>query len=123
MANNPPRLFIALYTDEDIDGKLAAHLRAKGYDAISTPEMGNFTLSDEMQIDFATAQGRTILTHNAKDFEPLAKEYLRKGKDHSGIVASDQIDFGELLRRVLNMLDRIDADQMRNRYHHLGEFR
>ena len=32
MAANEPRLFIALYTDENIDGRLAEQLRARGYD-------------------------------------------------------------------------------------------
>lgn len=123
MATDPPRLYIALYTDEDIDGKLAAQIRANGYDAISTLEMGNLTLSDEQQVDYATGQGRAILTHNTKDFEPLAREYLRRDKFHYGIIVSDQIYFGELLRRVLNMLDRVDADGMKNTFHYLGEFK
>lgn len=123
MATHPPRLYIALYTDEDIDGELAAQIRARGYDAISTPEVDNMTLSDEMQVDFATSQERAILTHNAKDFEPLFRDFLQRGKDHYGIVISDQIEIGELLRRVLNMLDRVDAEQMRNAFHHLGEFK
>ncbi len=123
MATNPPRLYIALYTDEDIDGELAAQIRANGYDAISTPEVDNLTLSDEKQVDFATSQQRAILTHNAKDFEPLFRKYARIKKEHYGIVISDQIEIGELLRRVLNMLDRVDAEQMKNTFHHLGEFK
>ena len=123
MATDPPRLYIALYTDEDIDGKLAAQIRAKGYDAISTPEMRNLTLTDEQQVAYATSQGRAILTHNAKDFEPLAEKFLEKGIVHYGIVVSDQIELGELLRRVLNMLDRVDADGMKNTFHYLGEFK
>ncbi|MBI4671664.1 MAG: DUF5615 family PIN-like protein [Chloroflexi bacterium] len=123
MASNAPCLYIALYTDEDIDGELAAQIRANGYDAISTPEVNNLTLSDEMQVAFATSQQRAILTHNAKDFEPLFREYLRIKKEHYGIIISDQIEIGELLRRVLNMLDRVDAEQMKNTFHHLGEFK
>lgn len=38
MAANEPRLYIALYTDEDVYKKLAGHMRARGYDVISAYE-------------------------------------------------------------------------------------
>ncbi len=50
MATDEPRLYIAFYTDEDVDGRLAAQLRAKGYDAISTFEVGNTTIKDPVQL-------------------------------------------------------------------------
>ncbi len=79
MATNEPRLYIALYTDEDVDGRLAAQLRAKGYDAISTFEVGNKTIKDPAQFAYAINAQRTILTHNSQDFAPLFDELWNKG--------------------------------------------
>lgn len=123
MANDATRLYIALYTDADVHGDLAAQLRAREYDVISAVEAGNVDISDPSQLEFAISQGRAILTFNIQDFEPLHREYLNKGREHFGIVVCDQIPIGELLRRVLSMLDQVDVDQMKNSYHHLGEFK
>ncbi len=123
MASAAPRLYVALYTDEDIDGELAAQICANGFDAIATAEAQNLGLADEAQLEFAISRGRAILTHNAKDFALLFDEYWQKGRDHFGIVVSEQLPLGELLRRVLMMLDQIDAEQMKNSYHNLGEFK
>ena len=123
MATDAARLYIALYTDADVHGELAEQLRAREYDALSAVEAGNADLSDLQQLEFAISQGRAILTFNIQDFEPLHKHYVNSGRDHFGIAVCDQIPIGEVLRRVINMLDQIDAEQMKNTYHHLGEFK
>ena len=123
MASIPPRLYVALYTDTDVHGKLVQQIRARGYDAISAGEANNQDLSDSEHLAFAMKQGRAILTHNTKDFEPLAKQFANQGREHFGIVVSPQLSIGELLRRVLKMLNTVDAEQMKNSYHDLGEFK
>ena len=64
-----------LYLDEDVWMGLAEALRQRGYDAIATGELERKGLPDEEQLAFAVTQGRAILTHNIKDFVPLAQEY------------------------------------------------
>ena len=123
MASDSPRLYVALYTDTDVHGKLVKQIRARGYDAISAGEVHNENLSDPEHLAFAVSQGRAILTHNTKDFEPLAQQFGNEGKEHFGIVVSPQLSIGELLRRVLKMLNTVDVDQMRNSYRDLGEFK
>lgn len=123
MASRTSRLYIALYLDEDVDKKLARQLREHHHDAVSTHEIGNTGLSDPLQLEYAIRNERAILTHNAQDFEPLFREYAEQKRDHFGIIVSNQIYIGDLLRLLLNMLDRLDADQMKNSYHHLGEFK
>lgn len=123
MAANSPSLYIALYTDADVYGELASQLRAREFDAISTMEAGNTELSDPAQLEYAVSQKRAIVTFNIQDFEPLHREYLRDEKSHYGIIVCNQIELGELLRRLLKLLNQIDADQMKNTYHHLGEFK
>jgi hypothetical protein len=123
VATVEPRLYIALYTDADVHGKLAGQIRARGFDAVSADEVGNKGLDDLAQLEYAVTQRRVLLTHNARDFEPLAKEYWNTGKDHFGIVVSQKLPIGELLRRVLKMLNTVDADEMKNSYRDLGEFK
>ncbi len=112
-----------LYIDADISPKLAAALRARGYDAVSAHEVGQAKSSDEEQMTFAVAQGRALLTCNTKDFTPIFEEYWFAGRDHSGVIVSEQLTFGEMLRRVMALLDAVTADGMRNNWKNLAEFR
>lgn len=99
-----PRLFIALYTDEDVTSDLAPALRRRGYTAESTAEAGNVGVPDEAQLTYAAERGMAILTYNAQDFIPLARAWYFADCEHVGIIISEQFrqgQFGELLRRVL----------------------
>ena len=122
MAIEEARLFIALYTDADVGLELAKQLRARGYDAVSALELGRYRPSDQEQWDYAISERRTILTFNIKHFKPLFEAYWNVGKGHYGVIVSDQIEFGELLRRVLKLLDTVAADEMINNIKYLGEF-
>ena len=119
------RLFVALYTDEDVTIDLAPALRWRGYMAQSTAEAGNAEMSDEAQLTYATEQGMAIVTYNAQDFIPLARTWFATGRAHAGIILSEQFSqrqFGELLRRVLRLLDSLTADEMYNRIAFLQQF-
>jgi len=122
MANEDEELFIALYTDADVNGKLAATLRKHGYDARSAFEEANDKLHDDQQLEFATSRNRTILTHNQRDFVPLHRKWQKEGKHHSGIILSPRIAIGELLRRMLRLLNHITADEMRDNLTYLSDF-
>lgn len=122
MLPDEEHLFIALYTDADVNGKLAAKLREQGFDTLSTVEAHNTELSDEQQLEFATFHNRAILSHNSKDFEPLHRKWFHEGKHHAGIIISQRLGIGELLRRTLRLLNQVAADEMQNSCRHLGEF-
>jgi len=122
MANQGARLFVALYTDADIHGGLAAQVRRRGFDAISAYEAGTGSLDDPDQLQYATSQRRAILTCNAKDFAPLVDEWYQTGRDHYSVIVSEQIPIGEMLRRVLRLLDTVSADEMNNAFYNLAEF-
>ena len=115
-------LFVRLYVDADITPKLAHALRSRGHDAISAHEVGNAEVSDAEHMAFAASQGRTLLTCNAQDFTPLFEDYWFAGTEHSGVVVSEQLELGEMLRRVTAFLDTLTADEMRNNWKNLGEF-
>jgi hypothetical protein len=122
MANETQRLFITLYTDADVHGGLAAQIRLRGFDAISAYETGNAELSDADQLAYAASQRRAILTCNAKDFAPLSKIWWQDGRRHHGIIVSEQLPLGEMLRRMLRLLDSVSADVLENGYRNLAEF-
>jgi predicted nuclease of predicted toxin-antitoxin system len=115
------QLFVALYTDADVTPKLARLLRERKFDAVSAHEVGNAESEDSEQLAYAASQGRVILTYNAKDYAPLLDEYWWAGREHHGIIVSEQLPIGELLRRVLRFLNTVTADEMRNNYKNLGE--
>ena len=116
------KLFIALYTDADIHAELAEQIRKHGFDATSASEEKRRYLDDEPQLEYATSQGRAILTHNQQDFAPLHEKWQREGREHAGIILSVQIPIGELLRRTLNLLNQVTADEIHNNLRHLSDF-
>jgi hypothetical protein len=95
MAQNDPRLFVSLYTDEDVTSDLAPALRRRGYSAQSTVEVGNAALSDEAQLVYATESGMAILTYNIQDFVPLAQTWFLSNREHSGIILSEQFSHNQ----------------------------
>ena len=96
---------VRLFIDEDVHDRLAEALRRKGFDAINTREAGRKGLPDVEQLEFATAQGRAILSFNLVDYEALAKEFFHTGKRHAGIIVSPRRSFGEIFQRVVQLVE------------------
>ena len=97
-------------------------MREHGFDAVAAYEAGNIEVPDAAHLEFAASQRRALLTCNVKDFSPLFDEWWEVGKEHYGIIVSEQLGFGEMLRRVLNLLDSVTAGEMRNNYKNRAEF-
>src|SRR5829696_5673086 len=85
-----PRLFIALYTDEDITTELAPALRERGFEAQSAFEAGMLNTEDDAQLAYATSRGMTLLSSNLDHFVRLAKVYSAAGASHGGIIVSSE---------------------------------
>jgi hypothetical protein len=62
---------LLLYTDEDVNERLAAALRNLGHNADSFREHSTFGWSDARQLAKAIDLGRAIVTSNRKDFRLL----------------------------------------------------
>ena len=52
------RLFIELYLDEDVDVLIATMLRARGFQAVTTQQVGIVGSSDEAQFVHAVSLGK-----------------------------------------------------------------
>jgi len=119
-------LFVRLYLDRHIMTRLAADLRSRGYDALTTEEAGKDTASDEEQLTFATAENWAILTFNIRDFAPLHEQWQASGRPHAGIIVSQQLGrrhYGLLLERLLRLLNHFTAEEMIGNFVHLEQFK
>jgi predicted nuclease of predicted toxin-antitoxin system len=112
-----------LLLDEDVRVMLAAILRQRGCDAIHVLEIGRGGKSDPEQLVYAVSDGRTILTHNIRDFVILDRAYQDQAKEHTGIIVSDQVPLRELLRRTLRCLNQHTKETLRNRVVWLQDFK
>lgn len=112
-------LFIRLYLDEDVDVLVAEMVRAHGFDALTTREARRLGDSDAAQLAFATAEGRVFLTHNRGHFERLVEEHFHAGNDHPGVLFAARRLPGELVRRLLVILNSVTAGEMKNQVRYL----
>jgi len=119
MSRTPVKLFL----DEHIWRGLTEALHARGYDALHVQDVQRGGMDDDEQLAFAAEQGRAVLTYNMKDFAPLATVWYEVGRNHAGIILSEELEHGELLRRVEKMLKAISAEEMINAVRYLQEFK
>ncbi len=115
---------IRLYLDEDsMRASLLRALRARQVDVVTVAEADLMGSSDEEQLAYASAQARTIFTFNRGDFARLHKAWLNAGRPHAGIVVSDQLETGIVVRRLLKLLAARSAEEMRNQFEYLSNWR
>ena len=117
-----PRLFLVLYLDEDVDPDLIAPLQQRGYEAHSAHDIGMRRRGDPEQLNFAAERGWTLLTHNVKHFRQWHERWMAEGKEHAGIIVSRRMEIGRMLRALLNLLDQVSADEVRNQLLYLQNF-
>jgi predicted nuclease of predicted toxin-antitoxin system len=119
-------IFVRLYFDRHIIGRLAIDLRGRGFDVLTTEAAGLDTAADEDQLAFAADERRAILTFNIRDFVPLHERWRDAGRDHFGIIVSQQLgsrEYGLLLQRMLRLLNHVTAEEMVNNVVHLERFK
>ena len=80
-------------------------------------EAGRGEETDEDQLAFATAEGRTLYSLNVEHFCRLHQEFRSAGRNHAGIVLipRQRYSIGEEIRRLLSLVDAISAEEMNNR--------
>ena len=70
-----------------------------------------------------TEHSRAVYSYNRGDFYRLHTTWLRDGRNHSGIILSRQdLPIGEQLRRLLRLINRLSAEEMRNRVEFLSNW-
>jgi hypothetical protein len=96
-----------LHLDADTSRKsLMRALQQRGYDVTRTPnEWMPADATDIQQLLGTSAQGRCLVTFNARDFIPLAQEYPHQG----GIILSRQQPMPALLCALLELLREMEG--------------
>lgn len=113
------RLFIELYLDEDVSVLVADLVRARGFVASIIQESKQLARSDAEQLEYATNQRKTLLTHNRADFEVLAQQYFQRGQAHYGIIIAVRRTPYEIVQRLLTILNQVTADEMQNQLRYI----
>jgi predicted nuclease of predicted toxin-antitoxin system len=113
-----------LHLNENLSPRLANELRKYGFDVVATQEVEDMLAApDDIQLAYAASEPRAILTFNISDFAVLHEQYMAEGKEHWGIILSNREPIGELLRRILRMLNTVSADELKNQIRWLSEFK
>jgi uncharacterized protein DUF5615 len=113
---------VSLFTDEDVYGNAAVALRAAGFDAISVPEAGRLSHSDESHLEWAARNGRVMVSFNVRDVAALHAAWLRAGRSHAGVVVSKRRPLGDFIRRLIRLGQTLDGDEMKNRLEFLSDW-
>lgn len=111
---------IALYLDEHIQSALVLALKARGVDILTTQEAGNIGLDDREQLIYATQNNRTVLSYNRQHLAKLHYQWMSIHKSHSGIILSDQMPVGMVLRRLMRLHFSLASEDMLNRLEYLS---
>ncbi|MBI4320040.1 MAG: DUF5615 family PIN-like protein [Chloroflexi bacterium] len=74
------------FLDEHLSRKIAEIARSHSVDVVSCQESGRIGLSDEEQLGLAGAEGRCVVTGNARHFIPLTVEFFANQWPHAGVL-------------------------------------
>jgi predicted nuclease of predicted toxin-antitoxin system len=97
-----------LYSNENFPLPVVIALRALGHDVLTSFDAGNANdaIPDDEVLNFATTNGRAVITHNRQDFIRLH----RHRQDHAGIiVCTADADFSALANRIHTQLQHMDS--------------
>jgi hypothetical protein len=114
---------IRLYLDENIQVALVDALIARGVDVLTTFKARNVGLNDLYQLQFAIELKRTFITYNKRDFAKLHYARLAENREHSGIILSDQLSVGVILRRFMKLYFALSSEDMKNRLEYLSAWK
>ena len=96
------------YIDEDaMSAALTRALRARGSDVETAQELGMRGIPDEVHLEYAAGQGRTLFSFNRRDYFRIHVEWLAAGRSHAGIVLLGRrtYDIGHQLRGLISIAE------------------
>jgi predicted nuclease of predicted toxin-antitoxin system len=107
-------LFAKAYLDENIDIRLAALLRHRGFCATTARDVGLLRADDRTQLSYAATHGYCLVTHNLREFEPLHESFLSAGQLHAGIIIASTKNVYRLVDHLARLLNTLTADEISN---------
>ena len=105
-----------IYTDENVDPRVAQGLRRRGVHAASAHEAGELGATDEAQFEEAISLEAAIFIHD-RHFVEIAVEKTLHGKEHFGVIFAEmhRLSLGECIRRLALCADVLTAEEVKNR--------
>jgi predicted nuclease of predicted toxin-antitoxin system len=106
---------LKLYTDENVDIRVAEGLRRRGIDAFSANEKGMTGATDLEHLNYAFHLKAVIFTHD-RHFLEIANEFSKEGKSHYGMifVSINKLSVGECIKRLALYAEVLSAEDMKN---------
>jgi hypothetical protein len=115
---------IRLYFDEDaMRAGIVRALQARQVDVTTAFEADLISRSDEENLLYATAQNRVLFSFNRGDFAHLHHTFLITNRHHAGIIVSDQLETGIIVRRLLKLLNARSAEELQDWFEYLSNWR
>jgi len=107
---------LRIYTDENVDVRIAEGLRRRGIDAFSAREKGTLGFNDDQHFKRAKELKAVIFTHDPHFIE-IAENLIRIGKGHHGLIFAEMHKFGlgECISRLILYAELVSSEEMVNR--------
>jgi len=112
-----------LYLDEHVQLALAEALRTRGVGILTTQEARNIGLHDVGQLAFAAQNKRSLFSYDKRHFARIHYEWMSMRRQHAGIILSDQLTIGLILRRLMKLHFSLSTEEMINRLEYLSSWR
>lgn len=116
---------ICLYLDEDtIRSALVKALQNANLDVVTVADAVMLGASDEKQLIWSTEHKRVIYSFNIGDFCKLHRDYMVRGKTHTGIILAQQRKYsiGQQLKGLLKLVAALSAEEMVNKLVFLNSY-
>lgn len=106
---------LRIYTDENVDIRIAVGLRKRGIEVFSAMEEGMTGASDLEQFSYAFQLKAAIFTYDSH-FIDIARKTVKEGSVHWGVifVSMNKLGIGERIKRLALYADVLSADEMKN---------
>ncbi len=99
----------ALVLDEMFSPEIASESAKRGHDVVAVAaDPALVGLPDEQVLEWATGQGRCLVTENIKDLEILRRAAAARGRAHAGLVYSSPQRFPRDQRFVGALVAALD---------------
>lgn len=106
---------LKIYTDENVDIRIAEGLRRRGVNAFSAKEKGMTGTEDLEHFNYASHLKAVIFTHD-RHFLEIADNLSRQGQSHWGVifVTMNKLSIGECIKRLALYAEVLLAEEMKD---------
>jgi predicted nuclease of predicted toxin-antitoxin system len=102
---------VKLLLDEHYSRVAAEQPRVRGHDVVAVSELAQLRAhADNDALDWATGDGRAVVTENVDDFLRLHNSMLAAGRIHQGMILTTQRKFprnAEAMRALITVLEEL----------------